>query len=263
MAVDLKKKVGPLPLWAWVGVGGGALIGLYEYEKNKTSSTASTAAAAPATDSGTVTPDTSGDSGGSGSTDPSAPIGGTGTNQPGDGYTPPWVSSLITAIQGLAPAASTTPTGTTPTATTSSGVPITSIPIKTQFQLLASGQITASQLGPHAAQILKAHGGNVKKAIASRSNAAMMAVPAAVQGTAKPKTATRIRSGAGHAVTVATGTNGSRGAHRAASSHAPAQKLYANFGPPLAPVPQILSVPAFAATPTRVPTKPVDKKKKK
>lgn len=76
--MDLKKKVGPLPLWGWAAVGG--VIGLYLYEKNK--GTSSAAAAPAATDSGTVAPDTSGLGGGglpAGTTDPGLPVAGAGS----------------------------------------------------------------------------------------------------------------------------------------------------------------------------------------
>jgi hypothetical protein len=226
----LTKKVGPLPVWGWIAAGGGVFI-LYYYEHNKSSSTASAAAPA-ATDSGTVTPDTSGSgidtsgiTGTPGADTGYTPGSGTHANRQGAGQTA--ITDALSALPAqiaaaLQPQSSTgTPSSSNGTVAGLGGIPINTVPIKTQLQWLASGQISQGQLGPAASKVLAAAGGNVKKAIASRSTAAATAHPSALSGSAAAKAGTSIASAGGAVQKIASGSNGSAPAAVAPSSHSP------------------------------------------
>lgn len=226
MALDLKRKVGPLPLWGWLGLGG--VAGLYLYERNKTTaSTSSTAATPAATDSGTVAPDQgagdwSGLGGGGGITSPpdqGSPSTGGGSSQPDYSGA---LAALTAAIQGLgaAPASGVPNTPASPVGSAApSGVPVNQLPIRTQLQQYAAGNLTRAQLGPNARKVLNAAGGNARKAIASRSVAASTAHTAAANGPATRAVATAIRTTGGHLVTIANTPNGVKSSARAPTSH--------------------------------------------
>lgn len=103
MALDLKKKIGPLPVWGWTAVGAGALgIVYYLHERNAASTTASSTTASDQAaqlaaeqaangDSGGYGPGYGYDSGGTGGVTPTTP-------PPADTST---VSDIDTQLQGI------------------------------------------------------------------------------------------------------------------------------------------------------------------
>lgn len=96
--MNLTKKVGPLPVWAWAAI---ALIGgylLYEHYKSSASSTPATSATAPAADTSGSTGDGSGSgSGGSPDTGPTTPT--TPYTGQGHGAYTDQSSELLTALE--------------------------------------------------------------------------------------------------------------------------------------------------------------------
>jgi hypothetical protein len=202
-SIDLKKKLGPLPVWGWALLGAGTL-GVVYYIRSKSSSVdpntidpstgipwsqeaAANAANIGAGSSGSAantpapTPDLSGIATGLTSTDQldaelqviqqelSAQSNGALVNaSPATTITGEATDLLNaqSALQSLGLGGSPTPTtGGTPAAKGKSAAGLT---ILAQLQDLQKGLITKAQLGPNAAAQLTAVHGNVTKAIAAR-----------------------------------------------------------------------------------------------
>lgn len=203
MALDLKKKAGPLPVWGWIVLGGGTLGVFYFLHRSSTSS--STTAATNATDAelaaeqaavdGTAgAPVDTGDSGGgaSGALAPAAATGTVTTDQldadlqtiqgelstfsqtPAvDAAPPPTIaqeaSDLLAAQSALASlAGGGTSTGAGSGTTAAKAKSVAGLPILTQLDDLKAGLVTKAQLGSGATAALSSANGNVAKAIAAR-----------------------------------------------------------------------------------------------
>jgi len=209
VAIDLKKKLGPLPVWAWAGLGAGT-IGVIYYIRSKSTSSSTTSAtdqqlaaeqAALANQAGyPPTVDTTGPSGGGG---PATPVDTTGlatgytsTDQLAQGLAA--ISDQLNTLSlagpvdtGIASPAQTlvgeatdlinaqaalkklglggTATPRTGGTPTAKGK-ATGLPILAQLQDLQKHIITKNQLGTNAAKQLAATHGNVSAAIARREN---------------------------------------------------------------------------------------------
>lgn len=202
--IDLKKKLGPLPIWGWAALGTGTLgVVYFLHRSSSTSSTAATqtdanlaaeqAAAGNAAGTGYY-----GDSGSAGaaSAAPAAGVGyATGVTTTDDlaselagiqeqiaaysvpAATDPTPSSTITSEAADLVAAQAalaqlglggTPTPTTGGTAAAKGKSAAGLPILTQLEDLQKGLVTKAQLGPGAAAALATTKGNVAKAIAAR-----------------------------------------------------------------------------------------------
>lgn len=207
--IDLKKKVGPLPVWGWALLGTGTLgVAYYLHARSASSPTAATTAAdtaaqqqAAAADQGVPYYD-SGSGGGSGGgstgstssqdsatlTDIDSQLQGVNANlaalsagQLTDTGAPSLtqevndVAGAVAALQsaGLLGTASAAPKGSSPVA---KGKSVAGLPILAQLEDLKAGLVNKTALGPNATKQLATVGGNVNKAITARQSA-IKAVP--------------------------------------------------------------------------------------
>lgn len=191
--IDLKKKLGPLPVWGWI-VGGAGVLGLFYYLHRGTSS-ASTASTLPVastgtTDPGAGTPDAGGSGGAGGSpTDTSGLATGTISTDQLDQDIQALGFQL--AAQGQDPVVDNAPTFGQELADVTSAVAalrksgfigqpakgssatakakgVAHLTIRQQLEDLQKHTLTRGQLGPNARKVLAQNNNNVAKAIAAR-----------------------------------------------------------------------------------------------
>lgn len=197
MAIDLKKKLGPLPVWAWGVLGAGGLgITYYLYERHLANSGTTATTTTPITS----TPPLGGSDGGGGvsggspsvptSPGPSVPTSVTTALQeiqqelanqsagaPVDTATPVSPIAAFTqeatnfaaaqkALKALEGGGTTTATKGGSTVARTKQIP--GLSIISQLQDLQHGLITKSALGPNAKKALDNAGGNINHAIANR-----------------------------------------------------------------------------------------------
>lgn len=193
--LDLKKKLGPLPVWGWIVGGAGALGVLYYLHRS--SSAASTAAATPVTSTATTDPGAGvpDDGGGGGGADTSSPVDtsglATGTittdqldqdiqagfaelasqaqnpvvdNAPTFGQEVTDVTGAVAALRKAGFVGQ--PAKGSSAAAKAKGVP--HLTIVQQLEDLRKGTLTRGQLGPNARKALTNNNNNVGKAIAAR-----------------------------------------------------------------------------------------------
>jgi hypothetical protein len=224
MALDLKKKLGPLPVWAWAGVGIGA-IGIVYYLHEQSSSSSTTASTTAANDQAAQLAAEQAASGGTGD------YGGGGDGGVASPTTPPapadtsTVSDIDTQLQGInSELAGLSAQGVTDQTAGQSSVPFsqeisdvtgaisslksaglisTSAPnssssaakaksvagnsIITQLEDLKQGLVTKKQLGTGATAALAKANGNVTKAITERETDLAKAAKKPTTHATKPK----------------------------------------------------------------------------
>lgn len=234
MALDLKKKAGPLPVWGWIVVGTGVLGVLYYLHARSSSSSSAT----PANDASLAGEEaalngTSGDSdggiGGSGVLTAPAATGTVTTDQldsdlqtiqaeisafsqtpATDPSAQPTIaqeaSDLLaaqSALQSLGAGGTSTGAGQgTPAANAKS---VAGLPIIQQLQDLQEGLVTKAALGSGASAALAAAGGNVAKAIATRP---AVATPSTAPVTRATPPATITKSAAAKQEKIGTNQSG-------------------------------------------------------
>src|SRR5581483_5771691 len=152
--IDLKKKVGPLPVWGWAVLGAGSLGVIYYLRRSSSSSNAATQSDAALAAEQQAAQDGygyAGDAGGAGASQLPANLatGATSTDQIDSDL----ASGFADLQASLADLAAAMPVDTQPSTTVNTATPTTSLaglPIKKQLAMVASGAAPVTALGPNA-----------------------------------------------------------------------------------------------------------------